>query len=1142
MKTWQKRLVAAGVAGALAVGGALWWQRHAGADWREAQAQIERGELAPAIVRLKAALSADPALGPARQLLGRALLRAGDAAGGQAEFERALGAGVPFSDVGPELADAMLAQGKAAELLQRLSSERPAAGPTGAQLDLRWAEALLAQGQRDEALLHLNRAREVLGPLPAIRLVEARALVLAGDATGALQLLDELLARQPESAAAWGLRGDLLRADPGRAAAAVDSYRKALAQDPRRAEDQASLVSLLMQTGQFDPARAQWREMAKALPGHGLTEYLDALLSLRENNLGRAREASQRLQRRPGLSPPMLIVAGQVEYKLGAWRQAETLFSRAMTQAPDLPAPRQHLATVLLRLGEPRRALAVLEPLLGASSQDATALGLAGRAWAALGNPAQATPLLDRALHLDPENTLLRIERAQAGARQGQVARSIDELRRLSAQESGTEAATALFRLQLGQRDFKAAEAVAQGLDARWPASPLAAELLAEAALARGDRAAARARLADALAKSPKHLPALIKLAELDLAEANPAGAKAQFERVLQLDASHPTALLGLAALAAREPDQADAMADWLKRAVERNASNPAVWAAAVQGHARAGQPDRALAMAQAAVAALPSDAGLVELLGSVQLDLGDRESALRSYRRLGGLLPATAESRLRVARLVRSTGMDGEADELVAQAVRLDGKSVEAIAASIEVALRQQEFGRGLALARSLQADAPDRALGWLFEGDIAVSRQRWTEALTAYAAALKLAQPGPAPAGYHNSLVGAGRAAEAEAFAATWLARHADDAAFRLYLAHRARAAGDVAAAESQLRALLQALPDHAIGLNDLASLIQVRKPQEALALAQRAVQQAPGVPAFRDTLAAVLLAQGQPAQALTEQRRAVQLAPRSGALRLNLARMLLAQNDRTQAARELDELARLGPGFTGQDEVARLRASLGLPAEVSARRAAVASPTADGRELWLGRAGAALGLALLVLGGMAVVAALQPAAIDVWAEREMATTAAAVFPWLQDLRLWSVWSGLRQLGPSHRLAFSTPSSGEGAHCQWTAAGGAELGSVMLMACVPLSLATAEVQTEQPEDDRFLWRLTLTPLGGDRVQARLQHLGLMRWPQRLRLLWVGRQRWLRRRLSAALERLEAASRQAPPEAAAPAAGQATG
>jgi len=220
--------------------------------------------------------------------------------------------------------------------------------------------------------------------------------------------------------------------------------------------------------------------------------------------------------------------------------------------------------------------------------------------------------------------------------------------------------------------------------------------------------------------------------------------------------------------------------------------------------------------------------------------------------------------------------------------------------------------------VARELQKTAPTQALGYMLEGDLEGSAKHWDAAVVAYRNATQRSNPEDAPLKLHQALLAADKRAEAERFAGEWAKAQPADTIFRYYLGDQALAANDLPGAEAHYRAVLQAAPQHALAMNNVAWLLMKQGKPGALALAQKANELAPYRPALLDTLASVLAAEGQLAQAIETQRKALAIAPGDASLKLGLARHFLKAGQKLQAKAELDEIAALGPKYRDQATV--------------------------------------------------------------------------------------------------------------------------------------------------------------------------------------------------------------------------------
>jgi predicted Zn-dependent protease len=171
------------------------------------------------------------------------------------------------------------------------------------------------------------------------------------------------------------------------------------------------------------------------------------------------------------------------------------------------------------------------------------------------------------------------------------------------------------------------------------------------------------------------------------------------------------------------------------------------------------------------------------------------------------------------------------------------------------------------------------------------------------------------------HGVLLAAGKKAEADALARTWIADHPKDAAFRMYLGDLALRTGDYKAAAAQFQTVTDQQPDNAPALNNLAwSLGKLGDPR-AVGYAERALKIAPESPAILDTMGTLLAEKGDAAKGSEYLAKAVQLAPNRHDIRLNYAKALLKAGRKEDARRELMHLQGVPQDFPGKAEVAEL-----------------------------------------------------------------------------------------------------------------------------------------------------------------------------------------------------------------------------
>jgi putative PEP-CTERM system TPR-repeat lipoprotein len=879
-----------------------------------------------AIIQIKSVLQKHPELGDARLLLGTVLLDGGEPVAAEIELRRALELQAPEDQVVPVLARAMLAMGQTTQLIAQFGALRwPDAGATAALKTL-VAEAEATEGDIAAARASMALAlRAVPDHEPALRL-QARTSAVAGDLPAALAQVDALLKIHPESADGWLLRGDLLARQQAEPALVMAAYRQALQVRPDHAAAHGALIALHLSMRDAAAAQAQFEALHKLLPKHPLTRLYEGQLALLKGDLPRARELFQGLLRGAPDNLLLLQSAAMVELQLKAPGQAEVLLSKALQIAPGAVAARRLLAQSYLALGQPARALSTLEPLTGGNTRDAQALALAAQAQLLSDQPEAAAALFDRAAKLEPDDPKIRTAAALSQLARGKGEQALADLQAVAAADNGPTADLALVATYLRRQAYPAALAAVAALERKQPGQAMPAHLRGQVLLAQRDLPAARLAFEDAVARDGRYFPSVAALARLDVAAGQLDAAQARFKALIQLDPKNGAARQALATLAGRSGASREAVAALLEEAVKADPGDTARRLALIDHHLATHQPQAALVTAQTALAQTPDQFELLGRLGQAQLQVGAQQQAVGTFNRMVALQGKSPLGYLGLAEAQLAVNDPASASRSARRALEVAPGYLVAQQLAITADLRAQQPAAALAIARDVQRQRPDQAVGYTLEGEIEMMHKRWDAAAAVLRKAIVRAEPAQAPARLHEALRQAGHAADADALAERWLKDHPRDTLFMFYLGDLALNHQKLAEAEQRYQAVLAMQPDHALALNNVAWLMLEQKKPGALDFAQRAVRAAPNRPALMDTLALAQAADGQPAKAIETQQRALAMLPTDPFLRLNLARFYAQNGDKRAAKTELDRLASLGDRFPKQDEVAALSKSLG------------------------------------------------------------------------------------------------------------------------------------------------------------------------------------------------------------------------
>ena len=874
-----------------------------------------------ATIQLKNALQQKPDLAEARFLLGKALLEAGDPTGAEVELRKAQNYKYPADQVTPLLARSMLALGQAHELTEQMGKTELSSPAAKADLQTSLGQAYLMQDKPELARAAYEVALAAQpGYAPAL-MGQAGMLARTGDLPAAKALVDEALTNSPDLHDAWQFKGDALSSD-GDQAGALAAYRKALELKANYLPAHAAIIRILLAQGKVDEATQQLAAMKKIAPGHPQVNYLQAMLAYQQKDYPAAKEAILQTLKFVPENTLSLQLAGLIEYELKAYPQAEAYLVKALPRTPPLGLARRVLIATYLRTGQPGKALSTLTPVLDEIDQDSNMLALAGQVYVQNGEIAKSSEYFAKAAELDPQDAGKRTSLAMVNLATGDSEVAFRDLEQVAAADPGNRADLALIAGRLQRREFDAALKAIDVMEKKQPDEPLTENLRGTALLGKRDVAGAHKSFEKALALNPAYYPAAANLASLDLAEKKPDDARKRFEAVLAKDPKSAQALLALAQLRAKEGGSTEEIAALINKAVTANPTEAAPRLALIGLYLGKKEPKLALSAAQEALAALPDNPQVLDAVGRAQQAAGESNQALATYAKLAALKPELPLPYLRMAEIEMAAKNKAGAMENLQKALKTKPDSLEAQRGLIMLELDAGHLPEAVALAREIQKQRPTESVGYVFEGDAYAARKSWADAEKAYRAGLgKLPEASDLAIKLHAAVLVGGNPAEAEKFAESWLKRHPGDGRFRLYVAEVATARKDYAGAAKQYRVLLEAQPNNAAVLNNLAWVAAQQKDPKAMEYAEKANKLAPNQAPLMDTLGVLLVDQGDKARGLGLLKEAVALAPQAGQIRLNYAKALIKAGQKSEARKELEQLAGMGDRFAAQAEVAEL-----------------------------------------------------------------------------------------------------------------------------------------------------------------------------------------------------------------------------
>jgi putative PEP-CTERM system TPR-repeat lipoprotein len=876
---------------------------------KSARDYLAKGDYSAAVIQLRNALQKAPNNVEARYLLGTALIERRDPAGAVKELRMAVQLGYPADQALPALARALINDGDAKELVTEFGDTTLGSPDAQAAFKTTIGNAWLSLGKTKEAEAAFTAALAAKADFADALLGRATLRAGSGDLEGAKKIVDAVLAQPRAPPEASLLQAQLLLAE-GKTDAARATLEKLLEAKPDYLQARYQLASMLIAKGDLEQASAQVDAIRKVSKQDGRAYYFEAFIASRRGDLPTARAAIQQVLKGAPQHVPSLLLAGEIEFRASQFNQAQDHLRRALNGSPGLPYAERLLAATYLRMGIPARALEVLQQPLSRGSRDPQLMAVAGEAYLAVGDFPKAAQYFAQTTALDPKNATARMRLGQVRFAEGDTEGAIRDLEAASALDPNVSSADlALIANLLRQKQIDQALAAVGRLEKKQPNNPLVYNVKGIVYLAKRDLAAARANFERALQIQSDYLPAVGNLAQLDRLDKKPEAARKRYEAILEKEPNNEHALLGLAGLLVSLGSDPNEIESVLKKAVAANPQAVNARVALVSFYMRRGDGKQALQAAQEANTVLPDDPRTLELLGQVQLATGDPTLAVGTFSKLVAARPGAVEPLLRLAgALVVAKDYD-KAVEKLREALTINPELFEANRDIVAIYAMSGRTEQALREINAIQRRWPG-ARGYVLEGELWASQQKWAEAESAFRTAQRLApDDGMVATKLHVAASSAGKGTAADAAADKWLRDHPKDIVLRNYFGERALRKQDYKSAARYYQAIVAQQPDNAMFLNNLAWVSGELGDPKALSYAEKASALAPTNAAVLDTLGMLLIKKGDVPQGLERLQKAAQLAPNASDIRLHLAKALIKAGDKAAARKELDTLAQAG-----------------------------------------------------------------------------------------------------------------------------------------------------------------------------------------------------------------------------------------
>lgn len=899
----RRIIVAVGIVVVLllvAAGGWVGYRHFTRDPLAEARQFMAHGQLRAASLALRTLLKSDPNNAEAHERLGAIQLVAGDPVAAEKELRAAQATGYKGTGLQPLLARAILAQGRAKEVLATFSPDGLPPADAAGMLVAR-GMAQLALGNLAPARASADAAGRLAPKLADARLLAARVAQRQGDTEGALTELDRALMLDPAMIEALLLKAQLLRAT-GKTAAALAALDAAVTANPDATLPRLSRAEALLADNQDDKARADIDTVLKREAKNPAGLYLKALLLVRAKDWTGADAALQPVAPFLDRLPRGQYYLALIKSNQNQPEQAMEAITRYLARTRNDADATRLLARIDLQLGRKQDAVAALQRLLPA----------APAAGATAEDPASPQALTRLAsLDLDAGNT---------GGAERELEHSLDNIPSVA----GIEARKVLGALRQG--DIDGAAAALQRLNETPKVDPEVLGILTSTVrLAQLDIDGAQKALETALKAAPDSVRLRLELARVLAMQGQTEAAGEQLALVLKKDPGNLGALTNYADMQAATGHLDRAMAA-VTAARAAHPENPLLAVAYATMQARSGDYDGAYATLDK-IGTSGRGARVQAVRAHFLLAQGRVKEAAEIYRQMLQDAPKSLALRRQAVDLLLAAKEGDAALAIARDGLKLNPGNSALQEMVVNVAFRVSGLDAALAEAAKLRADPANLPLARLLKGQVYLTAGRPADAAAAFATEMSSEPFGALALAEAQALHAAGKPDEAAERLRAWIAKEPDAAASDM-LASFDIEAHRLDAAQKDLEAVLAARPNDPMALNNLAWVYQQKHDPRALALARKAYLLAP-TGQTADTLGWILAGDGQAETALTLLRQAASRLPGDPSVAYHLAVALKDTGKPAQAATLLAAVLKTDVKFDEREQARRLQEELATAA---------------------------------------------------------------------------------------------------------------------------------------------------------------------------------------------------------------------
>jgi putative PEP-CTERM system TPR-repeat lipoprotein len=563
------------------------------------------------------------------------------------------------------------------------------------------------QGATKLALKQFAQAESLLAKYLAHAPLDQRAARLIASAalqqhapSRAIDYLKAFSDKSTAEAATLSLLGNGYMAD-GKPELALQQFEKAATLDPENQSIKARVAISEINSGRGQQGLAELEQVYSSESGASIAGPALVLTELRAGKAEKAAEVAASLIKLDANNPLYQTLLGVVQVAQRDYAGAEAAFRAALARNPEFPAATRDLANLYLVTGRADDAKKVYGDLLSKKPDDSAALlGLADIAITEKKWP-EAIDYINRARTAAPNDPAAGLK---------------------------------LVKLYEMKQDWKNAQSIAGELVAQFPRDANVELAQAGAFLGSGDTKGAMSGYKRAHEIAPNSIPILSRYVALLTSAKEFREARTVLQEAITRNPRNAALKADLIRVEA-ETDGLDAALAKAREFAKDDPENNIYDLVSVELYEKAGRPQDAVALLEAATTARPSDDGLTVALSRLYSGTGDLAKAEAVLNRRLAADPKSLAVRSALARLYLTAGRTDEAKKSYDEVLSQSPNDFAALLGLAEIAVAHRKWPEAGDFITRARAAAPNDPAPGLLLVNMHGLQQDWKSAASAAA-----------------------------------------------------------------------------------------------------------------------------------------------------------------------------------------------------------------------------------------------------------------------------------------------------------------------------------------------------------------------------------------------------------------------